>query len=308
MVLNQMVPIVSVSAVLSLATYLATPNIARKLKEMDIVGVDVHKRMRPKVAEMGGVAIFPPLMLLFAFVYLVTLSPVLLLVTLSTALFALYGIMDDVLRLGKHMKLVISTAVGSLLLVIAGVPGLLFIPMLVLIIGIGNSFNWFAGFNGLEIGTSTSTAFFFSLLCLISGNILPFYLSFGMFLILFSFLLHNKYPAKIFPGNIGTFTIGGFFVGLSLYFGLLHFIVPLLLLHTADIVIKGFSAGFFTSSEKARTRVNGKDILVPRGDYLSLAKIVLRKRPMNERQIVKFFWSLSIVIGLTTLIAAGVML
>jgi UDP-N-acetylglucosamine--dolichyl-phosphate N-acetylglucosaminephosphotransferase len=308
MVVNQMIPIVSVSAVLSLATYLATPNIAKKLKEMNIVGVDVHKIMKPKVAEMGGVAILPPLLALSTFVYFITLSPMVLLVTLSTALFAAYGIIDDVLRLGKYPKVAISAAIGASLLLLANTPLLLFVPVLVVIVGIGNAFNIFAGFNGLEIGTSTSVAFFFSVLCLMTGNLLPFYLSFGMFLILLSFLLHNKYPAKIFPGNIGTFTIGGFFAGVSLYFGLLHLIIPLLVLHTADMIIKGFSAGFFSSSEKKKTRVNGEGILLPRKDYLSLIRLVLRKKPMNERQLVRFFWAMSIIVGITTVALTGVFL
>ncbi|MBN1896715.1 MAG: hypothetical protein JW789_03235 [Candidatus Aenigmarchaeota archaeon] len=308
MIFNQMVPIVSVSAVLSLATYLATPNIAKKLKAMNIFGIDVHKRNKPKVAEMGGVAILPPAIALFMFAYAVTLSPVILLVTLSTALFAAYGIADDMLKLQKYPKMAISAGIGALLLGLANTPFLLFIPLLVIVMGIGNTFNLFAGFNGLEMGTSTSTAFFFSVLCLMTGNIIPFYMSFGMFLILFSFLLHNKYPAKIFPGNIGTFTVGGFFVGVTLYFGLIHLLLPLLVLHMADIFIKGISAGYFSSSEKVRTRVGKNDILVPRSDYLSLSRIVLRKKPMNEKQLVRFFWSLSLMVGIFTVIATGVML
>ena len=308
MIVNQMIPIVSVSAMLSLVTYFATPNIARKLKKMNILGIDVHKRSKPKVAEMGGVAILPPAIALFMFAYVVTLSPIILLVTLSTALFAAYGILDDVMKLQKYPKMAISVGIGTLLLALANTPLLLFIPLLVLLVGIGNTFNTFAGFNGLEVGTGTSTAFFFSILCFMTGNIIPFYMSFGMFLILFSFLLHNKYPAKIFPGNIGTFTVGGFFVGITLYFGLIHLLLPLLVLHIADTLIKGFSAGYFSSSEKVRTRVGKNDILVPRSDYLSLVRLVLRKKPMNEKQLVRFFWSLSVLVGIVTVIATGVML
>lgn len=308
MTVNLMVPVLSISALLSVLTYFAMPNIARKLKEMDIVGVDVHKRMKPKVAEMGGIVIFPSLMVILASAYFLSASPLLLLVMVSTMLFATYGILDDIRQLGKYTKLLLSMLIGISLLAFVGPPAVLFIPLLLLVAGVGNAFNLFAGFNGLEMGCSTITALFFSMACLVTGNLMPFYLSFGMFMILFAFLLHNKYPARIFPGNIGTFTIGGFFVGIALYYNLLHLLVPLLSLHAADMFIKAASSGYFSSSEKARTRVNGKNILVPRSDYLSLVRLVLKHRPMNEKQLVSFFWALSIVIGVSTVAVAGVLL
>jgi len=151
-------------------------------------------------------------------------------------------------------------------------------------------------------------AFFFSLVSFISGNMMAFYLSMGMFLVLMAFLLHNKYPAKVFPGNIGTFTVGGFFAGIALYTNMLYFLLPLLSLHIADALIKLASSGYFSSSEKARTRVNSRGVLVPRKDYLSLVRLVLKYKPMTERQLVTFFWTLSIAIGIATVTAAGVLL
>jgi UDP-N-acetylglucosamine--dolichyl-phosphate N-acetylglucosaminephosphotransferase len=247
-------------------------------------------------------------MVILASAYFLSASPLLLLVMVSTTLFAAYGILDDIMRLGKYAKLLLSMLIGISLLAFAGPPAVLFLPLLLLVAGVGNAFNLFAGFNGLEVGCSTLTAFFFSMACLVTGNLVPFYLSFGMFMILFSFLLHNKYPARIFPGNIGTFTIGGFFVGIALYYNLLHLLVPLLSLHAADMLIKGYSSGYFSSSEKANTKVNGKNILVPRSDYLSLVRLVLKHRPMTEKQLVSFFWALSIVIGVSTVAVAGVLL
>lgn len=308
MVLNEFAPIISVSALMSIATYLLTPNVARKLKSMNIVGIDVHKAKRPKIAEMGGLALLPGILVIFSTIYMLTLSPLVLLVAASTALFAAYGIADDMMKLGKYPKLVISLAVGALLVAFAGPPALIAVPLLLLIVGIGNTFNLFAGFNGLEMGCSASVAFFFSLVSFISGNMMAFYLSMGMFLVLMAFLLHNKYPAKVFPGNIGTFTVGGFFAGIALYTNMLYFLLPLLSLHIADALIKLASSGYFSSSEKARTRVNSRGVLVPRKDYLSLVRLVLKYKPMTERQLVTFFWTLSIAIGIATVTAAGVLL
>ncbi len=308
MVFNTLVPIMSVSAILSLLTYLATPNLARKLKKMNIVGVDVHKKKKPRIAEMGGIVIFLPLLFLFWAVYILTGSQLVLLVMASTIFFGVYGLLDDIFRLGKYQKLALSGAIG-MLLIIPSNPALVFVPLaLLLTMGIGNTFNLFAGFNGLEVGCSSLIALFFSLLCLLTGNIVPFYLSAGLFLILFSFLLHNKYPAKIFPGNIGTFTVGGFFAGMCLYYNLYHLLIPLLSLHIGDMLLKGFSAGYFSSNEMKRTMVNGENILVPRSDYLSMSRLVLKLRPMTERQLVFFFWAALFIIGTSAVFVTGALL
>lgn len=308
MAVNELVPIMSVSVILSVLAYFVTPKLARKLKKMNIVGVDVHKKKKPRIAEMGGIVIFLPLLFLFWCVYILTGSPLVLLVMASTIFFGVYGLIDDVFRLGKYQKLALSAVMG-ILLIIPSNPALMFVPIVLLLtIGIGNAFNLFAGFNGLEVGCSSLIALFFSLLCLLTGNIIPFYLSIGFSLILFSFLLHNKYPAKIFPGNIGTFTVGGFFVGISLYYNLYYLLIPLLSLHIGDMLLKGFSAGYFSSSEMKRTIVNGDNILVPKSDYLSMSRLVLKLRPMTERQLVSFFWAVMLIIGTSTVMITGVLL
>jgi UDP-N-acetylglucosamine--dolichyl-phosphate N-acetylglucosaminephosphotransferase len=305
MVVNQMLPIVSVSLALSALTYLLTPSVGKKLRKMKIVGVDVHKARRPRIPEMGGIVILIPLLFLLLATYALTGMQALLFVSASTLFFGTYGILDDLMQLGKYKKLALSTGIGSVLLIPLS-PVMIAVPLLlVFTVGLGNIFNIFAGFNGLEMGCGASVSFFFSTLCLITGNIVPFYLSLGVFLMLLAFLLHNKYPAKIFPGNVGTFTIGGFFAGICLYYGLYYLIIPLLALHLADIALKGVSAGFFSSSEKKKTKVNGEDILVPRNDYLSLVRLVLKLKPMNEKQLVNFFWALSILTGVTTVAVTG---
>ncbi len=308
MIVNELVPIMSVSVVLSILAYILTPKLAAKLKKMNIVGVDVHKKSRPRVAEMGGILIFLPLLVLFWCAYIVTGSPITLIVMVSTIFFGVYGLLDDVFQMGKYQKLALSAAIGTLLIIPSN-PALFLVPVLLLLtVGIGNTFNLFAGFNGLEMGCSTFITLFFSILCLITGNIVPFYLSLGFFIILFSFLLHNKYPASIFPGNIGTFTVGGFFAGMCLYYNLYHLMIPLLSLHIGDMLLKGFSAGYFSSSEMKRTKINGDGILVPRSDYLSLSRLILKLRPMTEKQLVYFVWTLMTIVGTSTLLVTGVLL
>jgi len=307
--MGQLLPVgiasVALSLALSAATYIITPKIGKIMLKKRIFGIDVHKKSRPKIPQMGGVVILPALLFLLIFVYAITNALPVLLVAASTAAFGAYGLLDDVKRLGKYQKLLLSAAMGTLLIIPSNTGLLFFVPLLFLTISIGNIFNLFAGFNGLEVGCTTLISFFFSMLCLLSGNMVPFYLSFGMFLVLFAFLMHNKYPARIFPGNIGTFTVGGFFAGICLYYNLYHLLIPLTILHIADVAFKGISAGYFSSHEKLPTKINGRNILVPGRDYLSLSRFVLRIRPMTEKQLVFFFWSVLALVGSATLIVFG---
>ena len=308
MISNQMLPIISVSLILAAFTYFATPKFGEMLKRMKIMGTDVHKLRRPKVPEMGGIVIAISSMLLLGAVYLFTGDFGVLLAMAATSLFALYGVLDDLLKLGKYQKLALSLVTGLVLLAPTNPALVMVIPLLFLTIGIGNIFNLFAGFNGLEVGCTSMIALFFSMLCLITGNVVPFYLSFGILLILTGFLMHNKYPAKIFPGNVGTMTMGGFFAGVCLYYNLYYLLVPLLFLHIADVALKGISAGYFSSSEKSPTKINGDNVLVPGNDYLSLTRLVLRIRPMTEKQLVYFFWGASFLVGVSAVIITGVLL
>ncbi len=307
MIAEQVLPIVAVSMMLSALIYFATPRVGRKLKKMRIVGIDVHKVSRPRIPEMGGVVILVPLLVLLAFVYFFTGEAMVIAVAAATVMFGVYGVLDDLLQLGKYQKLALSGAMGLILLAPVNPGLLLLVPLLFLTVSIGNIFNLFAGFNGLEVGCTSAIALSFSALCLLTGNIVPFYLSFGAFIVLLGFLMHNKYPAKIFPGNVGTMTLGGFFAGVCLYYGLHYLLIPLLFMHIADVALKAASAGYFSSSEHRPTKINGDNVLVPGNDYLSLSRLVLKFRPMTEQQLVRFFWAASSMLGIGTVIVAGVM-
>ena len=299
MISNEIVPIFGVSFVLSMFTYCVTPKIGDLFRRMKIVGVDLHKPEHPKVPERGGVVILFSISALLAFIYFMTSSWVLLAVMASTVGFGLYGLLDDSRQLGKYKKLGLSLAISAAL-VLPFSSSLYYLPFLVfLTLAIGNIFNLFAGFNGLESGCSALVAFFFSLLCLLTGNLMPFCISMGVFLILFGFLMRNKYPASIFPGNVGTMAMGGFFAGLCLYYNLYALFVPLLFLHIADVLLKGASAGYFGRSEKQPTKVNGDRVLVPGNDYLSMCRLMLKVRPMTERQLVRSLWALEVLVGVS---------
>ncbi len=287
---------------ISLLTYLLLPGFARRLKRSGIVGRDLHKQSRPGVAEMGGLLLMPSFAAFIALVYLLTRDQVVLYALAVSLAFGLYGLWDDMRQAGKYQKLLASVAIAGGALALSGSSGIVLLPLLILMVAVSNIFNLFAGFNGLEAGCSGIVSFFFALSCLVLGKTEAFFLSFGVFFILMAFLAHNKYPAKVFPGNVGTMLIGGFFSSIALYYGMFVVLIPLLSLYILDIVLKGYSAGYFSRSEKLPTRVNGDGILVPAGDYLSLTRLILRFRGLTEKGLVSLVWKLEIAVGSLTLL------
>lgn len=292
--------VVLAAAVISLSTYLLLPGFARGMKRRGIVGRDLHKPGRPGVAERGGMLLMPGFAAFMFLVYFLTGNGLVLYALAVSLAFALYGLWDDMRQAGKYQKLLVSLAIALAALALSGSSGFVLIPLLIFLVAVSNIFNLFAGFNGLEIGCSGIVSFFLAIICLALGKAEPFYLSFGAFFILMAFLAHNKYPARIFPGNVGTMLIGGFFSSLALYYNLFPVLIPLLSLYILDVVLKGYSAGYFSRSEKLPTKVNGDGTLASAGDYISLTRLILRFRGMTEGGLVGLVWKLEIAVGSIT--------
>ncbi|MEM5804549.1 MAG: hypothetical protein QXU82_01745 [Candidatus Aenigmatarchaeota archaeon] len=286
---------------LSAAVYLALPGFIRFMKKKGVCGIDVHKLDRPKVAESGGIILLVASSLLLLAAYFLLGDLRIAYVALLATSFSIYGLVDDMFRLGKYRKLLISLPIAFAGAWLSGLTGAYFVLALLFLVAATNIFNIFAGLNGLEMGSSAIVAAFLSVAALAMGLQTPSMLSASMFLILLAFLAYNRYPARIFPGDVGTMLMGGFFSSLALLYGLWYVLVPLLSLHILDCLLKGCSAGYFSSHEKKPTRVLRNGILQPRDDFLSVIRLALRIRPMTERRTVSVLWLIEVVIGMATL-------
>ncbi len=71
-----------------------------------------------------------------------------------------------------------------------------------------NSVNIYAAVNGLEAGLGFVTSFSLGVCALIYGSLEAALSLFTLAGSLLGFLYWNKYPSKVFPGNIGTYFIG----------------------------------------------------------------------------------------------------
>jgi UDP-N-acetylglucosamine--dolichyl-phosphate N-acetylglucosaminephosphotransferase len=207
----------------------------RVARAFGLVGKDMNKWQGKEVAESGGVAIiFSVVFGLFFFIFLKTFLLQtsthfidLLAITTTILLAGFIGFIDGILGWKKGLRqwqkvLVTIPIVLPLAVLNAGhstmnVPflgainfGLLY-PLIIVpaaIIGASNGFNLLAGYNGLEAGMGAIILSTLGLAAVKTGSLWLALVAFIAVAALLAFLLFNWYPAKVFPGDSMTYSIG----------------------------------------------------------------------------------------------------
>jgi UDP-N-acetylglucosamine--dolichyl-phosphate N-acetylglucosaminephosphotransferase len=202
---------------------LLIPSFIRKMFIRGYTVIDQYKSRKHQVANMGGLVIaagvigsvvLSQLFLGYSEAVVVTYATILL--------FALFGLIDDFVGMGRAIKILIplflalpislvakdttvwlgffSINLGSLYLYIIA-------PVYVMVVS--NLINMHSGFNGLAIGLS-SLLFFFSCIktYLLYGVDSHLLLAAPIFGAILAFWYYDRYPSKIFLGNSGSLMIG----------------------------------------------------------------------------------------------------
>ena len=234
-------------------------------KKSKLLGKDMNKYSKPKVPEAGGVAFIMGVTfatLVYVFIktfYLSTTANLVdtlaILVTLLLAGFL--GFVDDILGwkagLPQWQKPLLTIPIAIPLMVInAGnsVMSIPFIgsvnfgityPLLIVplgIVGAANGFNMLAGFNGLEasmgiiiLSTLGFIAWFNKILWLAT-------ITFSTVASLLAFLVFNKYPAKVFPGNSLTYAVGALIACVAILGNMERIAVFLFMPYFVELIIK----------------------------------------------------------------------
>ncbi|ASJ13193.1 MraY family glycosyltransferase [Thermococcus thioreducens] len=281
-------------------TLILTPYIAGRMKRAGITGRDIHKMNQPEVAEMGGMAVLLTIP--------IALSPFMdekiMGVLTVFLLFGVAGIIDDLTNLRQLHKVFLSLLVSVPVAFFGIAPevdlfgytlnlGVLYPVFAVLFVtGSANLVNMLAGFNGLEVGTST---IILGILALITdGNARLIALT-GMGAAL-GFLWWNRYPARVFPGDTGTLSLGAL-IGLVALTGKVEAYAALLLLpHFLDFAIKAVGVRF-------GVRRHGRTTVLPDGTlrappYPSFLGIIMRKVRVTEPRLVAIVWLIELTLGL----------
>lgn len=203
-----------------------------RLKQAGIVGRDMHKRGRPEVPEMGGLALVGGfgvgvLVMIAVEAFWPGLFPVeftVLLAVLATVLLTtLVGITDDLLELRQLVKALLPVVTALPLVAVRAGHAVITIPFigpvnfgpfypLVLVplgvTGAANAVNMLAGFNGLELGMGLVAMGALAVIAASLEQATALVLLVAGIGAALGLLLFNWHPARLFIGDAGTLSIG----------------------------------------------------------------------------------------------------
>lgn len=216
-------------------TFYLMPYWIRRAKQAGLTGKDVHKLSKPETSELGGVPVIMGFLvgILFyigmeTFYFGFTTRNLEMMAALITILITtIIAFIDDILGWKNGLRqwqkpVIILLAALPLAVVntgtsIMGVPffdlvnlGILY-PLLLIpfaVTGAANGFNMIAGYNGLETGMGIIILSALGFVAWVNNASWVTMLALCMVSALSALYYFNRYPAKVFPGNMTTYSIG----------------------------------------------------------------------------------------------------
>ncbi|WP_319507194.1 UDP-N-acetylglucosamine-1-phosphate transferase [uncultured Methanolobus sp.] len=206
-----------------IVTFISMPYFIKKLTEKGIIARDYYKREVTMIPERGGIAILLVAMVCFSlntlFFKFATTNYVALIVI---AMFGLFGILDDMIDIGRVTKLLLMyycsypliqyathtaftfPSVGDIEL------GILYLQFIVptYVLVASNLVNMHSGFNGLSSGLSVIVLIALIVKSVLIGDVDNIFAVVSITGATFGYYMYDRYPSHIFWGNIGSLTIG----------------------------------------------------------------------------------------------------
>jgi UDP-N-acetylglucosamine--dolichyl-phosphate N-acetylglucosaminephosphotransferase len=206
-------------------TMFSLPTIIQKLREKGTIVKDMYKKNQPLVPTNGGLPIL--LIAIFALSILTLfygkyITPINYTIIVVVVLFGLFGLLDDIVNIGRPAKLILLyycsypliPFITSTFIIFPFVGSVdfsviylqLIIPTFVPVVA--NLVNMHSGFNGLAPGLSLMLLVTLVLKAFFVGTITS-----ALFIVcltgaVLAYFWFEKYPSRIFWGNIGALSVG----------------------------------------------------------------------------------------------------
>lgn len=307
-----------------LTTLIITPKWVRKALKIGLHGYDMNKPGKPKVAEMGGICVvFGFVLGMLAYIGIMTFylhSPkyIDLMAVLCTVLMtSIIGMMDDLLGWKKGLMqwqkpiftlfaalpmMVVNAGHSTMNLPIVGTIdwGILY-PLLIVplgIVGASNAYNLLGGYNGLEAGMGVIILLVLGYVGLQNGKSDASVLALVMVGALLAFLYFNWYPARVFPGDTLTYSVGALVACVAILGDMEKIAILLFIPYVIDFILpmrKGLKVEAFAKVNEDGSLEQPYDKIY---DTTHLAIAILRniKQKVFERDVVGFIYIIEIVI------------
>ncbi len=212
-----------------LVSFFSLPFWIKRAKREGLSGRDMHKTSKEEVAEAGGVCVMMGFIIgILSYIaiktfYFQSYDDIMeIFCSLSVILIiAFVGFTDDILgwKLGLNRTLrIVFLIFASLPLIVINAGQIptgtileLIYPVLLIAVGIvgaSSTFNFLAGYNGLETSQGIILLTSLSIVTYITGDRWLSIIGLVMASSLIAFYIFNKHPAKVFPGDILTYSVG----------------------------------------------------------------------------------------------------
>lgn len=316
--------IIVVGIAVFLVTTILYPPLIKFLIQKNWVGYDIHKKSRPATAESGGIGL--TVGMLFGMVMLGIVYPelwneiIVFIITIVTS--AVIGIVDDAIRLSSIKKIVFMILSGfplfflnyfgfihisSPTLPILGHLRLTIIyPFLLpfIITILTNTVNMLEGYNGEGSGSTVIALVFIIISAIIARSVQGVMYAVPVLASIFAFYRFNRFPAKVFPGDIGTLVIGAA-IGMVGILGSLEVVMVIsMLAHVFNsFYVLASIRGFKESHD-----IKKKDIWMDDQDHIhasdedhaamTLPRLLTASGPISEPILVQNILALCMVSGI----------
>ncbi|MDO8460317.1 MAG: glycosyl transferase family 4 [Nanoarchaeota archaeon] len=314
-----------------LASFLITlslmPFWIRKAKEIGLLWEDMNKLSSEKVAGSGGLMVVAGfvigvlLFVAYSVFYLKDHASILVQVlALLSVILLLSGIgfIDDLFGwrkggLSRRSRLIlVAVAAVPLMVINAGRSGIsvpfvgfvdlgIFYPLLIIPIGIAGAtttYNFLAGFNGLEAGQGIILLSAFAIVAYFTGFSWLAIIALCMVAALIAFLFYNFCPAQVFPGDSITYAIGGLLAIMAILGNFEKIAVFFFIPYIIETILK--LRGGLTKHSFGRPAKDGSlDLQYDKIYGIEHAAIFFFKKiniKPTERKVVGLIWAFQIVI------------
>jgi UDP-N-acetylglucosamine--dolichyl-phosphate N-acetylglucosaminephosphotransferase len=290
-----------------------------------LLGKDMHKKSKPLVAEQGGVVVALGVLIgALSYVAIEVIgrgrpADALLLAGLTSFLLAAFlGLIDGLLGwrsgLGPMHKLALSALIPLPLMALNAGTHFMHVPFIgkvelgvayalaiipLGVIGASNGFNMLAGYNGLEAGLGAIILGTLTFISWHQGAEAAVLLGATATAALLAFLLFNRPPSSVFPGDSLTYATGTMTATLAILANIEAYALILFLPYFAEFFLKaraGFTQGRSASRWLSIARVLPDGSLATGKSWCTLPHLVialLRKLTgrATETQTVLALWA-----------------
>jgi UDP-N-acetylglucosamine--dolichyl-phosphate N-acetylglucosaminephosphotransferase len=297
---------------------ITTPYLIRKLKKKGLVVKDYYKKGNRMIPTGGGLAIMLAVLFSISINSIFYRFDAVNYVALNVImLFGLFGILDDMIDIGRPAKLVLMYycsyplmryATDSVVLVPFLGPvdfgifyGQLIVPTFILVTA--NLVNMHSGFNGMASGLSVILLVSLIIKSLMTGSIDSVMALIAVTGATFGFFLFERYPSRIFWGNIGSLTVGA---AIGIFIVLQGFIVSgfiMLIPHTLNFLMYVYwRVKKYPQAKFGKVREDGT-LQVP--NNLTLKWVLPYYRRVTEQQATYAMYALTSLFSIIGILIPG---